>query len=80
MRPILAKGAATINAGTTGYRLALPKKAKRLKPGAYKLTVSFKPRTGSDATTRNVTVRLTGKRPKAATGRITTVATSNTRR
>jgi hypothetical protein len=50
----LAHGKINFNGrGTTGFRLKLP---ASLKPGRYRLTVSFTPRGGGATVTRTVTI------------------------
>jgi hypothetical protein len=65
---VLARGGANLKAGTTAYRLKLPRKAK---PGTYLLRITFTP-AGGEPTTSTRKVKLTGK----ATARKDTAAAS----
>ena len=55
---VVARGAATFRkAGLFGFKLKLPAK---LKPGAYELVVSFKPKGVSKTTTKKLRIRFVG--------------------
>jgi plastocyanin len=63
-RKVVARGAATVTrAGRFGFNLKLPAK---MKPGRYKLKLSFKPNGSATALTKTLRIRFTGGRARGS--------------
>jgi plastocyanin len=63
-RKVVARGAATFTrAGRFGFKLKLPAK---MKPGKYKLKISFKPAGATKTVTQTLTIKFKGARPRAS--------------
>ncbi len=63
-RKVVARGAATFTrAGRFGFRLKLPAK---MKPGRYKLKISFKPKGSPRAITKTLRIRFTAANARAS--------------
>jgi hypothetical protein len=63
-RKVVARGAATFTrAGRFGFKLKLP---ARMKPGKYRLKISFKPAGATKTVTKTLRIRFTGARPRAS--------------